>query len=211
MAPGSPPKSSRIRLHRPPLYPKHESPRTCGGAAPAGGAPLSPRCRGYLMVRHSPAAPSKIPMRPNRHQGVAMDMEIEGSRILRMPEVCELTGLGKSTIYKKLSEGSFPAPVRLGSRAIGWRTRDIQDWLEAPERQWNPSEADSDVPQRFRLGLPHPVCGGHVGLPQGRSCASLTADTRNTPGSCMPRRASGVSSAALDRLAALPRGVPARP
>ena len=69
-----------------------------------------------------------------------MDMEIEGSRILRMPEVCELTGLGKSTIYKKLSEDSSPAPVRLGSRAIGWRTRDIQDWLEAPERQWNPSE-----------------------------------------------------------------------
>ena len=40
-----------------------------------------------------------------------MVMEIEGSRILRMPEVCKLTGLGKSTIYKKISEGSFPAPV----------------------------------------------------------------------------------------------------
>ena len=63
-----------------------------------------------------------------------------------------------------------------------------------------------DPRQRFRLGLPHPVCGGHVGLPQGRSCASLTVGTRSAPGSCMPRRASGVSSAALDRLAALPRG-----
>ena len=69
-----------------------------------------------------------------------MGMEIEGSKILRMREVCELTGLGKSTIYKKISEGSFPAPVRLGTRAIGWRARDIHDWLEAPERQWNPSE-----------------------------------------------------------------------
>ena len=70
-----------------------------------------------------------------------MDMEIEGSKILRMPEVCELTGLGKSTIYKKLSEGSFPAPVRLGPRAMGWMTRDIVGWLEDPGREWNPSEA----------------------------------------------------------------------
>ena len=69
-----------------------------------------------------------------------MGTEIEGSRILRMPEVCETTGLGKSTIYKKLSEGSFPAPVRLGPRAIGWRTRDVVGWLEDPGRVWNPSE-----------------------------------------------------------------------
>ena len=69
-----------------------------------------------------------------------MDMELKGSRILRMPEVCEITGLGKSTIYKKLSEGSFPAPLRLGPRARGWRTRDIVEWLEDPGRAWDPSE-----------------------------------------------------------------------
>ena len=48
-----------------------------------------------------------------------MDMEIEGSKILRMPEVCELTGLGKSTIYKKLSEGSFPEPSAWGLEPWG--------------------------------------------------------------------------------------------
>ena len=69
-----------------------------------------------------------------------MDMEIEGSKILRMPEVCEITGLGKSTIYKKLSEGSFPEPLRLGPRAMGWMTRDIVGWLEDPGRAWDPSE-----------------------------------------------------------------------
>ena len=45
-----------------------------------------------------------------------MGMEIEGSKILRMPEVCEITGLGKSTIYRKLSEGSFRRPPPGASR-----------------------------------------------------------------------------------------------
>ena len=70
-----------------------------------------------------------------------MTMELDGSRILRMPEVCAKTGLGKSTIYKKLTDGTFPPPIRLGPRAIGWKMRDVNDWLESPERRWNPTEA----------------------------------------------------------------------
>ena len=70
-----------------------------------------------------------------------MSIELNGSRILRMPEVCAITGLGKSTIYKKLTEGIFPRPVRLGPRAIGWKIRDVYDWLESPERRWDPTEA----------------------------------------------------------------------
>ena len=69
-----------------------------------------------------------------------MDLELKASKILRLPQVCEFTGLGRSTIYKKLSDGSFPPPVRLGPRAIGWRTRDIVSWLEDPGREWDPAE-----------------------------------------------------------------------
>ena len=69
-----------------------------------------------------------------------MDKVLTGSRIMRMPEVCQFTGLGKSTIYKKLADGSFPAPVRLGSRAVGWRSGDIVEWLEDPGRAWNPQD-----------------------------------------------------------------------
>ena len=68
-------------------------------------------------------------------------MEIQGSRILRMPEVCEITGLGKSTIYKKLSEGSFPEPLRLGPRAMRVEdTGHTRTGLRPRRRQWNPSE-----------------------------------------------------------------------
>ena len=69
-----------------------------------------------------------------------MNIELDGSKILRLPAVCEVTGLGRSTIYKKLSERSFPQPVRLGTRAVGWKTRDVVAWLEDPERGWDPTE-----------------------------------------------------------------------
>jgi len=50
--------------------------------------------------------------------------------ILRLPTVIARTGLSRSTIYLRVSEGSFPAPVSLGDRAVGWIEAEIQDWLE---------------------------------------------------------------------------------
>ena len=69
-----------------------------------------------------------------------MDKQLEERRIIRIDEVSQLTGLARSTIYKKVSEGGFPPPVRLGARSVGWRLTDIDLWLQAPERQWDPSE-----------------------------------------------------------------------
>jgi len=50
--------------------------------------------------------------------------------ILRLPAVKARTGLSRSTIYLRVSEGSFPRPVSLGGRAVGWVEADIQGWLE---------------------------------------------------------------------------------
>lgn len=50
---------------------------------------------------------------------------------LRMPTVIRLTGLGRSTIYRMISEQKFPSPVRLGSRAVAWRRSDLDRWSEA--------------------------------------------------------------------------------
>ncbi len=40
--------------------------------------------------------------------------------ILRLPAVKARTGLSRSTIYQRVREGSFPRPVNLGKRAVGW-------------------------------------------------------------------------------------------
>jgi prophage regulatory protein len=50
--------------------------------------------------------------------------------ILRLPAVKTRTGLSRSTIYLRVSEGTFPKPVSLGGRAVGWVESEIQQWLE---------------------------------------------------------------------------------
>ncbi len=50
--------------------------------------------------------------------------------ILRLPIVKQRTGLSRSTIYLRISEGQFPKPVSLGGRAVGWIESEINDWLE---------------------------------------------------------------------------------
>jgi prophage regulatory protein len=49
--------------------------------------------------------------------------------ILRLPAVKARTGLSRSTIYLRISAGSFPKPVSLGGRAVGWIEAEVNDWL----------------------------------------------------------------------------------
>lgn len=49
--------------------------------------------------------------------------------ILRLPTVKARTGLSRSTLYLRIAEGRFPAPVSLGGRAVGWIDTEIDAWL----------------------------------------------------------------------------------
>lgn len=57
--------------------------------------------------------------------------DMNKGRILRRPEVQTRTGLSRSTIYAMIAEGTFPKPIRLGKRAVGWPESTISDWLES--------------------------------------------------------------------------------
>jgi prophage regulatory protein len=48
---------------------------------------------------------------------------------LRLPEVKAVTGLSKTSIYELIREKSFPAPVRLGPRAVAWVKSEIRQWV----------------------------------------------------------------------------------
>src|SRR4029078_13687663 len=52
-------------------------------------------------------------------------------RILRLPQVVEATGETRSTIYKRISEGEFPRPVKLGAKSVGWVEAEIAGYNEA--------------------------------------------------------------------------------
>ncbi|WP_027858407.1 AlpA family transcriptional regulator [Marinobacterium jannaschii] len=50
-------------------------------------------------------------------------------RLIKLNEVMNSTGLARSTIYKYISEGTFPKPVSLGERAVAWVESEISDWI----------------------------------------------------------------------------------
>lgn len=53
------------------------------------------------------------------------------SAILRLPQVKGRTGLSRSTIYLRISRGTFPKPITLGedARAIGFLESEIEAWI----------------------------------------------------------------------------------
>ena len=59
---------------------------------------------------------------------MVQEMEVP-IRIVRLPAVQARTGLGRSTIYVRLAEGSFPRPVQLGARAVGWIEAEVDEWI----------------------------------------------------------------------------------
>jgi prophage regulatory protein len=52
--------------------------------------------------------------------------------ILRRAQVEREVGLKRSTIYQRIQAGTFPRPIRLGERAVGWRAADIEQFLDDP-------------------------------------------------------------------------------
>ena len=47
----------------------------------------------------------------------------------RLPQVCARTGFSKSELYRRISLGTFPAPVKLGERASAWSSVEVDAWI----------------------------------------------------------------------------------
>jgi prophage regulatory protein len=59
-------------------------------------------------------------------------------RLIRLPEVRQTVALSRSEIYRLISLQRFPAPVRLGDRAVAWDFDAVQEWLrqKISESRW---------------------------------------------------------------------------
>lgn len=60
-----------------------------------------------------------------------MDRDVTGERLLRLREVMRKTGMGRSTIYRKMDQGEFPRPVRISPSMVRWRESEIEQWIAA--------------------------------------------------------------------------------
>ncbi len=49
--------------------------------------------------------------------------------IVKLPGVIAATGKGRSAIYADVKQGTFPAPIKLGARSVGWTTDSINQWI----------------------------------------------------------------------------------
>ncbi len=50
-------------------------------------------------------------------------------RLIKLPEVIAIVGLGKTMIYRKMRAGSFPQACKAGGYSTRWSEREVRDWV----------------------------------------------------------------------------------
>jgi len=51
-------------------------------------------------------------------------------KLLRLPEVMNMTGLSRSSLYRRIQAGTFPRPVSLGGRSVAWVDEEVCSWIK---------------------------------------------------------------------------------
>ena len=51
-------------------------------------------------------------------------------KMLRLPEVAKMVGIGKSTVWKWMNTRGFPKQVKLSTKVAAWKLSDIQAWIQ---------------------------------------------------------------------------------
>lgn len=70
--------------------------------------------------------------------------------ILRRREVQARTGLSRSTIYDKIKNRSFPLPISLGSKSVGWLKTEVDEWIAERIKISRPVNAAA-IPEKGNL------------------------------------------------------------
>ncbi len=65
-------------------------------------------------------------------------------RIIRLSTVLVRTGLSRSTIYRKIADGTFPAQIKISVHGAGWRESDINRWIDDPQ-SWRPKREGDEI------------------------------------------------------------------
>jgi len=77
------------------------------------------------------SSPRAISPRSALPEGGSRKPPFRSGTLIRLADVCELLGMSRSTVYKLLSEGRFPEPVRVGVRSVRWRVDAVEAWRDA--------------------------------------------------------------------------------
>jgi prophage regulatory protein len=65
-------------------------------------------------------------------------------RIIRLKTVLSRTGLSRSTLYRKIADGTFPAQLKISANGTGWHESEINRWIADPA-SWRPKHGLDEV------------------------------------------------------------------
>jgi prophage regulatory protein len=68
----------------------------------------------------------------------------ELDRIIRLKTVLQRSGLSRSTVYRKIEEGTFPKQVKLGTSSAGWKESELNRWIADPPR-YRPAQPRNEL------------------------------------------------------------------
>ncbi len=55
-------------------------------------------------------------------------------RLIRLRTVMAMTGISRSTLYRKVELGTFPHQINISERCVAWRQSAVEEWLRDPKR-----------------------------------------------------------------------------
>ncbi len=55
---------------------------------------------------------------------------VSSEKLLRLPEVIQIVGLSRSTIYLLMQNENFPQPIKLTSRSVAWPQSRVESWID---------------------------------------------------------------------------------
>jgi len=88
---------------------------------------LIPLIRKVHETTIRPTSPTTKPV-PIKEPEVVRLIKIAGE-VVRRKELCQITGLSMTTLWRQERDGYFPARIRLTNHSVGWRRSDIEAWL----------------------------------------------------------------------------------
>lgn len=59
----------------------------------------------------------------------SFDGRFDMPRLITLREVMHVTGLARSTIYKKIKDSNFPPPLKISTGCVRWKEIDITNWI----------------------------------------------------------------------------------
>ena len=86
-------------------------------------------------------------------------------RLIRLPQVKAMVGLGRSSIYDRIKRGEFPKPIKVG-RVSGWIEAEVQVWISERIQASRPEQVKTPPNSRASLPAGSPcVARGHRSTP----------------------------------------------